>query len=184
MFMEKVKFDNSFENYQIIDNFLEQGTFERFVEIFSTPHFPWYFNDGIAKKQLDGNYELDNYYFTHHIYKNDMSQSDFFNMFNVFYEKLNIFSLLRIQLNLYTRTANKIDHDWHIDYSQEKEKKWTTCVYYLNSNDGTTSLIQNDKEVYVESVANRILIFSGNMLHRSSTCTNSKTRMVANINYV
>lgn len=184
MSMEKVKFDNSFENYQIIDNFLEYNDFENLKNIFFGSNFPWYFNEGISRKKLTGNYELDNYYFSHHIYKDNIPQSDFFNIFNIFNNKLNIFSLLRIQLNLYTRTEKKINHDWHTDYKDLNQKKWTTCVYYLNSNDGTTSLINNNEEVHVESIENRILIFSGNMLHRSSSCTNKKIRSVININYI
>lgn len=55
----------------------------------------------------------------------------------------------------------------------------TTCLYYINTNNGKTIL--ND-EIEVDSVANRLLVFDGLTPHCSTTCSDEKVRMNVNLN--
>ena len=56
----------------------------------------------------------------------------------------------------------------------------TAALLYLNTNDGFTEL---DDGRRIESIANRILVFNGNELHSSSTCTDQKRRVLLSLNY-
>ena len=50
----------------------------------------------------------------------------------------------------------------------------------MNTNDGKT-IFENQKEV--DSLSNRIVIFGNSLKHAGTTHTNSKYRIVLNINY-
>ena len=56
-----------------------------------------------------------------------------------------------------------------------------TAIFYVNTNDGYTEFEDSTR---VESVANKIVIFDSKLKHRGTTCTNQKTRVVINLNYV
>ena len=64
--------------------------------------------------------------------------------------------------------------------SEEKQKQWTTSIFYVNTNNGYTKFEDGTK---VESVANRMVTFSTNMKHLGTSCTNEKRRIVINFNY-
>ena len=49
----------------------------------------------------------------------------------------------------------------------------------LNTNNGKTIL--ND-EVEIDSIANRLLVFDGDIPHCSTTCTDEKVRLNVNVN--
>ena len=63
---------------------------------------------------------------------------------------------------------------------EEKQKQWTTSIFYVNTNDGYTLFEDGTK---VESVANRMLSFPANMRHTGTTCTDQQIRIVINFNY-
>ena len=56
-----------------------------------------------------------------------------------------------------------------------------TAVYYINSNNGYTYFENGEK---VESVANRLVAFPSQMKHGGTTCTDTQTRVVINLNYL
>ena len=169
---------------KIIDNFLEESYFIFLKNSIINNSFPWYFNDSIANENKENcNYELDNFYFTHNFYNNNLQNSTYFENFKNFLEILNVFSLIRCQANLYHRTEKKIFHDWHKDCFNSVNPNWTTAVYYLNSNNGNTILKNNEEDFFVDSIENRIVIFNSNTFHRSTTCTDKKYRCVINFNY-
>ena len=58
-----------------------------------------------------------------------------------------------------------------------------TCIFYINTCNGGT-LIGDDDEVFVESVANRALIMHEPIKHRSVSCTDENIRVLINMNYV
>ena len=67
---------------------------------------------------------------------------------------------------------------YHIDQSFNNAK---TAIYYVNSNNGWTEFETGE---VVNSVANRIVIFDSNIKHVGYSCTDEKTRVVLNINYL
>ena len=50
----------------------------------------------------------------------------------------------------------------------------------LPENDGYTRFEDGTK---IESVANRVAVFESNLKHCGTTCTNTKSRVVINLNY-
>ena len=82
---------------------------------------------------------------------------------------------MRIKANLNVKTHIPIQTGYHIDHPDV-----TTAVFYLDTNNGGTEL---NKTVFVESVANRIVIFDSNIQHTGVTCTDQKKRIVLNFNY-
>ena len=64
--------------------------------------------------------------------------------------------------------------------TEEKQKQWTTSIFYVNTNNGYTKFEDGTK---VESVANRMITFPSNMKHTGTSCTDEKKRIVINFNY-
>ena len=56
----------------------------------------------------------------------------------------------------------------------------TTCIYYVNTCNGYTEF---EDGTIVESVANRMAVFSSSILHRGVTQTDTKVRCVINCNW-
>ena len=159
-------------NIKIIDNFLEDNVFTRIQNIVMGDYFPWYFNDF----KSDG-YGTNNYQFTHTIVKNDMILSSYFPViYDAFFAKLGIKKVLRVKLNLTTRTENLFNHGFHVDTLLKSK----TAVFYVNTNNGKT-VFKNGEEV--NSVANRVVIFDTDLEHAATSHTDEKTRVVVNFNY-
>ena len=90
--------------------------------------------------------------------------------------QLEVKSLIRIKANLYPSTDNIEYQSEHIDYDYSHKG----AIFYLNTNDGFTTLEDGTK---IESVENRILLFDPSKPHNSTTCTNDKCRVNVNFNY-
>jgi hypothetical protein len=126
---------------------------------------------------------LDQFQFTHTFYDKHGSQSPYMEQVNCILEPLHMVSIFRIRANLLTRLPNIVQNPFHVDMdimSEEKQKEWTTSIFYVNTNDGFTVFEDGTK---VESVANRMLTFPANMKHTGTTCTDQQSRIVINFNY-
>ena len=96
---------------KVIDNFLEQDSFNYFKKEITSQYFPWYFNN---QKVLDDNH-LDNFQFV-----NIFQQGNTANfLLDVFKKKLKVNNFLRAKLNCTTRTSKifkfKPHYDWDGD---------------------------------------------------------------------
>jgi len=181
---------------EIEDNFLKQEDFDKIQECIMKDfrhqlmkdfrhqeglmqrRFPWFYNDII-----DSPDEVDKFQFTHMFYIEQTPTSEFIENLNPILEIMNPISLSRIKANLLTRTPEIIENEFHVDMvmSEEKLKQWTTSIFYVNTNNGYTKFEDGTK---VESVANRMVSFPGNLKHTGTSCTNKKTRVVINFNYI
>ena len=85
--------------------------------------------------------------------------------------------LVRIKANLNTRTDHIVQRDWHVDYDLGNN----TAIYYVNTNDGYTQFEDGSR---IDRVANLMVSFYYNLRHAGTSCTNQKTRVVLNLNYV
>ena len=99
----------------------------------------------------------------------------YFKVLNEIIDKLEVRSLMRIKLNLYTRTESLCHHPDHCDTSFSHKGG----LFSLNTCDGFTVI--NGEEI--PSVANRMILFDPYIPHHSTNCTNSAYRMNVNINY-
>ena len=112
------------------------------------------------------------------------NRSSYFEILEPILVKIDPISLWRAKANLITKTPNIVENSYHIDMlflkSEKKIKQWTTSIFYINTNNGYTEFEDGTK---VESVANRMVTFPGNIEHRGTSCTDKKIRVVINFNY-
>ena len=95
-------------------------------------------------------------------------------------------AIYRIKCNLQVRQPESyIVEGFHSDLSFDMEKdmaaKWTTSILYINTNNGYTEFEDGTK---VESVANRVVTFPADLMHRGATQTDEQTRILINFNYL
>ena len=153
---------------QVIDNFLEQDSFNNFRDIITGQDFPWYFND---QKVLDDN-SLDNFQFVNIFQPGNTANF----LLDVFKEKLEVSNFLRAKLNCTTRTSKIFKFKPHYDWNGD----CNIAIFYINSNNGYTELETGEK---IKSVENRLLMFDNKLKHFGTTSTDSKTRIVLNLCY-
>jgi hypothetical protein len=163
----------------IVDNFLPQHDFDQLLNVIGGEDFVWYYGIVVFDEDLNREQKLAQYYnfqFTHLFYNNFNQTSSFFPALNKLLEKINPKSILRIKANLSTRTPEIIEYGYHIDFSDV-----TTCVYYINDNDGYTKFKDG---TIVNSKANRAVFFNSNLWHTGTSCTDEERRMAINLNFL
>ena len=158
---------------EVKDNFLDEVHLIQLDELINNPYFAWY----LQKEQVKGG--NDGYWLSHLIYFLDEPRSELYNpVINIFKNKLEYVSLCRITVNLLLKQENP-SSDFHIDYEQNN-KKMTTAIFYLNTNNGSTEFEGGDK---IDCVRNRIIMFPTNTLHRAIVQTDVIERIVINFNF-
>ena len=165
-------------DYKIIDNFLDSNTFHELECFLMGSEMDWHYNYGTVKGIDENN--LNDFQFTNTFYGNGMPMNYHERVYPI-YEKLNMRIPLRVKINLSTVTTKIVKRDFHIDQGNCNDIPWKTAILYMNTNDGYTEFESGE---IVESVANRVVIFSGTKMHRGTTCTDAKRRVVMNINYI
>jgi hypothetical protein len=153
---------------KVIDNFLDQDSFNHFKNIITGQYFPWYFNN---QKVLDDNH-LDNYQFVNTFKDGNTAMP----LLDVFKEKLNVSNFLRAKLNCTTKTNKIFEFKSHRDL----DVNCLVSIFYINSNNGYTKFENGQK---IESIENRLITFDNNLKHNGTTSTNSQTRIVLNLCY-
>ena len=161
---------------KIIDDFLSPSDFKVTQNFFLSPDFIWYYNDCIAKQRRG----LDQFQFVHLFFDiSKPSQTDWSPFLQPILTKLNAKYIFRIKANLRPRTSQGVLSDFHTDMSLNQQ----TAIFYLNTNNGYTKFKDNDLGK-VDSVANRLLSFQGNLEHCGCSATDCNNRIVLNINYI
>lgn len=169
---------------KIEDNFIKAEEFSALHKLFSDLHFNWFYAPSQAywddKEAIDERAVDNKPIFQHGIFVQQQA-SYAYPYVQPIIKKLGIdeSKILRIQANLCIHNDNVYYSDWHTDYPNT-DNKFKTAVYYINSCNGGTEF--KDGEI-VNSVGNRIVIFDGSKEHRSKSQTDTKRRMVININY-
>jgi len=163
--------------HKVIDNFLDQKTFDEVKNLIQSQGFPWFLCDKVSSNEKKGK---DNYYFFHQFYDKHQGvtqpTSAYFKALLPILNKLEIKSLIRVKANLYTYVGTQIEHGFHTD----KTYSHKGAIFSINSNNGYTLLEDGTK---IESVENRILLFDPSIKHTSATCTDNVGRINININY-
>lgn len=163
---------------KVIDDFLPKSSFETIQQFFLSADLPWFWSPGISGNEQGVQY----YQFVHKFFD---TKNPFQNCQSVKYSKflqpiLNKLSpehLFRIKANLRPHTSSHVISEWHTDMTIGQ----TTAIFYPTSNNGYTLFKDGSK---VDTVANRICIFDGHLLHSGASCTDESRRIVLNINYM
>lgn len=162
------------KKYNVIDNYMPADYHDLLLENFLGENFPWYACHEMVRSSESSNVP----YFAHVVYRDHKPNSDYFDLIVPVIEKLNINSLIRVKVNNYPKHDSIIKHGFHKDYNNEDIK---TCIYYINTNNGGT-IIKGEK--MIESVQNRALILNTNLLHTSTSHTDTNYRVNLVINYM
>jgi hypothetical protein len=165
------------DDIKIHDNFLTNEEFKVIQNTLMSEEFPWYFNPYVnnpSEKELSN---LNFHQFIHNFYKNNYFSSDFVHILYPIIHKLNPSELIRIKANLLINTEKNINFGFHVDQTIPCK----SAVFYVNSNDGKTII---DGYGEINSVENRLIIFDCKLSHTGTTCTDKKSRVVINFNYV
>ena len=161
---------------KIEDNFLDQKVFDELQTFMMGAEIDWHYNDHVVQE------DKNQYQFIHLFYMNHVPTSKFIKILGPIIDKIDIIALGRIKANLQSMTSNIIENELHVDLprrSEEKLKQWTTSILYMNTNNGYTKF---EDGTIVESVANRMVTFPGNMKHTGTSCTDKQTRIIINFN--
>lgn len=170
---------NEIDSIKVIDNFLSDLDFMNLERsILNNPNFYWQFNPCQV-----GDYDISNhdervpFQFVHGMYRNSSHTSEYFDTLKPLIRKLKPQEILRIKVNLNTRTEKIIEGKLHVDTNTDHK----VGIFYLNTNNGYT-LFTNGKKV--DSVKNRMVLFDGSLLHTGTNCTDKQRRVVINFNYI
>jgi hypothetical protein len=153
---------------KVIDNFLEQDSFNYFKKEITSQYFPWYFND---KKTIEDK-RLDSFQFVNIFQEGNTAN----HLIDVFKKKLNVSNFLRAKLNCTTRTSKIFKFNLHYDW----ESDCNISIFYVNTNNGYTEFENGEK---IKSVENRLVTFDNKIKHFGTTSTDTKTRIVLNLCY-
>ena len=159
--------------HEVIDNFLHETDMVNFEKIIMSNRCPWFWLNGVTTDE-------DEAMIFHLLIGEAEDNSPEFNdkITSVLSRKLNMQGILRAKINCYSRTESLRHSNWHFDNKGNKE--WKVAIFYINDNDGYTELKDGEK---IQSKRNRLLLFNGNIEHRSTNCTDEKRRVNININY-
>lgn len=160
---------------KIIDDFLHSNDAEKLRDVIEGFGFPWNFADKIAGNE-DESRSKDTY-LMHSIYESHEPQSKLWGMMAPFLDFLDPKALIRAKVNMYMPTEEVYHHNYHVD----QPFKHYGALYYINDNDGVTTMHDGTE---VESVANRLVLFDSSLEHSSSSCTNANRRLTMNFNYL
>ena len=158
---------------EIIDNFLEKKDFIKIKTLFNENNFNWFLRNNMTNKDS-------NIFFNHCFYNFNSIQSPFFNLIEPIINKLNCAALIQIRANLVPSRETRFESGLHTDYNYENAK---TAIFYMDTCNGPTVLVENNQEKEVQSVENRMLIFSQKIKHKMISATDINKRVVINFNY-
>ena len=172
------------DKVKIQDNFLPKEEFVILRDTLLGQPFPWYFNTIIV--DADDDRETSPGFLVHQIYNTNIPRSPYFNShFIPLLEALDVDVLLRIQINLNWRLPKPFFCRFHVDrqrlMGEDFIAQWFTSIFYINTNNGYTELETGEK---IESVANRLVTYPLNIMHRGVTQTDTQQRVLINFNYL
>jgi len=160
----------------IIDNFLNQEKFNPIADLIVN-NFQWKYDNFVDYAD-----DKDKFQFTHSFYKDFEIVSPFHETLKPIWDRIRPREIYRVKANLLTRTPQIVENRFHTDNPEISGViPYTTSIFYLNTNNGYTEFEDGTK---VESVANRFISFPMDMKHRGTSCTDVKTRVVINFNYL
>ena len=164
-------------NYKIIDNFLDKDFYKNLKYFLYSESIPWYF------KSIDSpnNTKNKNGFFSFCWYNNNRPHHiKYDEQIIPILEKLNYKSTIQVRANLVCRDKDTIETNFHKDYEYENSK---TAILYFTTCNAKTVLNIDNKEINIDSIENRMLIFNSNINHKVIYQTDVYKRIVINFNY-
>jgi hypothetical protein len=165
-------------DFKVIPNFLEKKDFYKFQEeIFNVHNIPWFYRNSQTLDSKNNSEDIG--YFSLNFFNNfskDFTHLDYF--LDKIYTKLGCKALIQSRANLVLKRDKTTELFFHTDCLF----KCRTSIFYMNTNNGGTILDEN-KKIKIDSVENTMLIFDSQIRHAMLTQSDTKRRIVLNINY-
>jgi hypothetical protein len=164
---------------EIHDEFLDKKLFESIKQYLYSPDFSWYYNefDTPENEKSDG-------FFTHNFINDGIvGDQNYFTAIGPIFQKLNCRFPLQARANLNTRNG-KMESNFHVDQPNTKNLNYKIALLYFTTCNAQTLIKTSDGLKKVDSKENRAVVFSGNLLHRTIYQTDSKIRIILNLNYI
>ena len=147
---------------KVFDNYLKWKVFDNLIDdIEFYTKDSWTFSTNLNVNSEEGDYQ-----FSCELRSNSFLLKPF-----------NLNNIIRAKLNFFGRYETNKGLGMHRDI--DDDDNYSTAIFYLTTNNGGTRF-END---FVQSVANRLVLFDGPLLHESVVQTDSNIRMLYNINY-
>ena len=164
---------------EVKDNFLEDIHLAELDKI-APDNVAWF----LQKEQVTG--ADDGCWLRHLIYDENIPQSVLYApVSKIFKDYLKYIALCRISVNLLFRQKTPSISAFHTDFQDDNsildEKKITTAIFYLNTNNGATEFKDGDR---IDCVRNRLIIFPTTTPHRAIGQTDVSQRIVFNFNFI
>jgi len=163
--------------YKVLENFGPKEYNDLALDLMTSDSFSWFYHDYVAEV---GDKTADEFYFTHTFFSdktNEINSNFFEEIISPVLFLLDIKdNLIRAKANMFTQRDKVMKYGFHTDYAFEKH---TTFLYSVNNNNGYTEFEDGTK---IPSKEKQLLIFDGNMKHRSVGQTDTRTRINLNIN--
>ena len=154
----------------IYKNFIDKKICKQINKTMLSVDFPWFYR----KNQTTG----DSSFLYHVFFANNKLNSYLYYLIEPLVKKLNPSKLVNIRANLCLKRPMK--SNWHIDFDKLKlTPKSKTAIYYVNTNNGYT-IFKNKK---IRSEANKMIVFSGDTMHKVKYQTDKDARLVINFRY-
>ena len=191
------------EDVQIIDNFCSQEYFDQlkeWIEVsqpwslsslagFGAPNMP----DEETQRYIDHFKDLPpdaniQFVATHITFSPTYFISDNFPRFIPLFQNLKARVPVRLKVNLNVAKEQHIHAPYHYDANPPEVygDNCTVAILHLNTCNGWTSILHPDLDNFeqkIDTVANRVIIFSNKYQHRGVACTDQPYRSVINLNY-
>jgi hypothetical protein len=169
---------------KIINNILNNSSFNLLQEEILSNNFPWFYINCSAYTTYSEN-DI-NYSFGHDILDDYKINSNYFTLVHSAALqlkdkfKLNNYKICRLRLGLTLSYGKKIINKPHVDNPHKKHK---VILLYLNDSDGDTYFYKEDKIITsVKPKKNKAVLFDGEIFHSSSKPIENSRRVVLNIN--
>tara|TARA_R100000988_G_scaffold94280_1_gene58911 strand:+ start:361 stop:873 length:513 start_codon:yes stop_codon:yes gene_type:complete len=162
--------------YKVINNFLDDDFFNYLTDLIFHEDFNWF-----RKKTMTEGSKIDLGYFTHSFYNEMNVTSEHYRSYILpILIKLEAAAAVQIRANMFPSVFYKNKKgEWHSDYPFLCK----TAILYLQDCDGGTELKINNKNVFIKSQKNKIVVFDSDVKHRGVVSKNSDFRHVINFNY-
>lgn len=156
---------------KIIDNFLDKKNLLILKSLIESPKFTWFWQEYMTEGR--------GYYFAHFLYSGNKISSNYFEAFAPLLDKMNMAAILQLRVNMVLKEPRPYECDWHVDYEFPHAK---TAIFYFTTCNAYT-LIDDVKQHKVDSVENRLVVFDCLTKHKVVTQTDTKRRLILNMNY-
>ena len=170
-------------NYKVEDNYLSRNSFQDIKTLLEEPRFCWNYRSSQTDDYGKPSTEVPYFYHTFYEIRNVIDETGM-RVLNPLLQKIDSNILLHVRANL---TIKQTDDDFckpHKDeYTQTLSHK-TSVFMMTNCNAKTILQNENGENIEVESVENRLLTFDANITHFVEYQTDTKNRMVININHM